>query len=56
MVVVVLTKAIEDGDVPEVRAGIAAENPAAAASANERIALQPTPNNAKRHQRPALHV
>ena len=44
------------GDVPEVRAGIAAENPAAAASANEQTALQPTPNNAKRHQRPALHV
>ena len=43
MVVVVLTKAIEDGDVPEVRAGIAAENPAAAASANEQAALQPTP-------------
>ena len=41
---VVLTKATEDGgDVPEVRAGIAAENPAAAASANEQAALQPTP-------------
>ena len=54
---VVLTKAIEDGgDIPEVRAGIAAENPAAAASANEQAALQPTPNNAKRHQHPALHV
>lgn len=31
------------GDVPEVRAGIAAEHPAAAASANEQTALQLTP-------------
>ena len=45
------------GDVSEVRAGIAAENPAAAASANEQTALQPTPpNNAKCHQLPALQV
>ena len=51
-----LTEMRKRDNVPEVRAGIATENPAAAASANEQTALQPTPNNAKRHQRPALHV
>ena len=51
-----LTEMRKRDNVPEVRAGIAAENPAAAASANEQAALQPTPNNAKRHQHPALHV